>query len=135
MKAISTARCARVSYLNHNGVRDISEDIDMHDNRLKAYLHPSPFEHVATPCKDLAKIKRLNYKMATMDEYNEDLEIRCKRWGNFYGWDQYRKELENENRKNFVPNLPELSSITQKIQEEIFTDSRQIDSFPEGLVK
>lgn len=107
LKAISTARCARVSYLNHNGVRSIEDDIDMHDNKLKAYYHPSPFEHVATPCPEVGKIKSANMMYENLDTHN-DWQIRCKKWGNFYGWDQYRKELENENRQNFVPNLPEL---------------------------
>lgn len=47
-RRVSVARCARVSYLNHDGVRDIDED-----SRLYAKLltggHWSPFEHVATP--------------------------------------------------------------------------------------
>jgi len=44
---ISTGRCARVSYLTHDGRRDIGEDIALHD-RLAASGHWSPFEHVAT---------------------------------------------------------------------------------------
>jgi thymidylate synthase ThyX len=50
LQAISVARCARVSYNNHNGIRDIHSD-----HRLWVKLrsatppHSSPFEHVATP--------------------------------------------------------------------------------------
>jgi hypothetical protein len=44
---ISTARCARVSYLTHDGKRDISEDIRMFDETLWANGHWSPMEHPA----------------------------------------------------------------------------------------
>jgi len=43
---ISTARCARVSYLTHDGRRDEDADIALHD-RLLASGHMSPFEHAA----------------------------------------------------------------------------------------
>lgn len=48
---ISTARCARVSYLTHDGRRDNSEDVKMFDNKLIAADPPhwSPMEHVACP--------------------------------------------------------------------------------------
>lgn len=79
LKKISVGRCARVSYLTHDGKRDPQADIDLHDNRL---LHPSnpddpdhmsPFEHVA---------------MASPGEKS----------GNFTGWHQYRKDFPHENR-------------------------------------
>ena len=47
LRKISTGRCARVSYLTHDGRRDIAEDIALHDRLLKD-RHFSPFEHVAT---------------------------------------------------------------------------------------
>lgn len=43
---LSAARCARVSYLTHDGVRDPAKDIELHD-RLLAAGHMSPFEHPA----------------------------------------------------------------------------------------
>jgi thymidylate synthase ThyX len=47
---ISIARCARVSYLTHDGKRDISEDLKLYDRLASADPpHHSPFEHVATP--------------------------------------------------------------------------------------
>lgn len=67
-KRLSVARCARVSYLNHDGTRDLRKDFDLHD-RLKASLHPSPFEHVATAA------------------------TQSHRSGPFTGWKQYRKEI------------------------------------------
>lgn len=76
-KAISTGRCARVSYLTHDGVRDIQADIDLHD-RLKGTGDPnepghwSPFEHIA---------EALNGPEQS---------------GNFTGWRQYRKSFARE---------------------------------------
>ncbi|HEY5427113.1 MAG TPA: FAD-dependent thymidylate synthase [Candidatus Tumulicola sp.] len=68
-KKISAARCARVSYLTHDGKREIEKDLDLYD-RLKADRHLSPFEHVATP--------------ATDTQFH----------ANFRGWVQMRREIE-----------------------------------------
>lgn len=69
LKNISAARCARVSYLTHDGTRDIAKDIELCE-RLRAERHLSPFEHVATPSGD-----------ATFQ-------------ANFRGWIQMRKAIE-----------------------------------------
>jgi thymidylate synthase ThyX len=50
-KRISAARCARVSYLTHDGTREIAKDLELYE-RLKVDRHLSPFEHVATPADD-----------------------------------------------------------------------------------
>jgi len=69
---LSVARCARVSYLTHDGVRDVKKDIELHD-RLIEDKHWSPFEHVATA--------------TPFPGYG----------GNFGdGWFQYRKTFEEE---------------------------------------
>lgn len=48
--AISVARCARVSYLTHDGVRDQKEDLNLYRRLITANPpHFSPMEHVATP--------------------------------------------------------------------------------------
>lgn len=53
VKKISVARCARVSYLTHDGKRDLSKDIDLYDKLMSANpKHYSPLEHVATPSHD-----------------------------------------------------------------------------------
>lgn len=70
---ISIARCARVSYLTHDGRRDLDADITLYD-RLYSSGHMSPFEHVATPL-----------------HWGEKFS------GNFRGWEQYRKRMPNEN--------------------------------------
>lgn len=69
---ISVARCARVSYLTHNGTRDIAKDLDLYE-RLLRDGHMSPFEHVAQP-----------YAYAS------------SRSGNFAGWKQHRKTIPRE---------------------------------------
>lgn len=51
-KKVSTARCARVSYLTHEGLRDLNEDVSMFQRLMGADpKHDSPPEHVATPAK------------------------------------------------------------------------------------
>lgn len=48
---ICVGRCARVSYLTHDGKRAPEKDIELHD-RLTKNGHWSPFEHVCTFEKD-----------------------------------------------------------------------------------
>lgn len=46
--AVSVGKCARVSYLTHDGKRDETKDIALHDQLLNAVPpHASPFEHCA----------------------------------------------------------------------------------------
>ena len=68
-RRISAARCARVSYLTHEGTRAIERDLELYE-RLRGDRHLSPFEHVATPAQDEAF------------------------HGNFRGWLQMRREIE-----------------------------------------
>lgn len=48
-KAVSSARCARVSYLTQDGKSDPAADIALHDKLLEAG-HMSPFDHPAQCC-------------------------------------------------------------------------------------
>ena len=49
-KKVSAARCARVSYLTHDGTRDVSKDLELYERLVTARPgHWSPLEHVATP--------------------------------------------------------------------------------------
>lgn len=66
-KLVSVARCARVSYLTHDGTRDVQADLDLAE-RLRTNGHFSPFEHVAHVCEG--------------------------RNGNFSGWRQIRWYVE-----------------------------------------
>ena len=57
---VASARCARVSYLNHDGSNpDIQKDLDL-ATKLKDAHHASPFEHVARPwdLRDLPGVVR-----------------------------------------------------------------------------
>ena len=76
LKKISVGRCARVSYLTHDGVRDPSQDIKLHD-QLRTSGHMSPFEHVARPMTP-GEIEDNPYS------------------GNFTRWHQYRKDIPHE---------------------------------------
>jgi hypothetical protein len=50
LKQISVARCARVSYLTHDGVRDPQVDLGLYEKLVTADPpHWAPLEHVATP--------------------------------------------------------------------------------------
>ncbi len=68
---VSAGRCARVSYLTHDGRRDPAEDVKL-ANRLQADGHMSPFEHPAQAIE------------------------RPDRHGNFVGWFQLRKTFPGE---------------------------------------
>jgi thymidylate synthase ThyX len=68
---VSAGRCARVSYLTHDGRRDLQADLELHDRLLESG-HMSPLEHPARP-----------------EQGGE--------WcGNFRGWRSYRKEIGGE---------------------------------------
>jgi thymidylate synthase ThyX len=108
LQQISVARCARVSYDQHDGNRALSKDVELYE-RLTGGMHASPFEHVATPCTHVKTLEYANSKLASTYITSDDLEVRCKLTGNFgHGWHQYRKFFEWENRTGFVPNHPEL---------------------------
>jgi thymidylate synthase ThyX len=79
---MSVARCARVSYLNHQGKKpSISEDFSLY-NRLVGSdpKHSSPAEHCASPMF-----------LGSCQKFT----------GNFNGWIQFRKLIINENITKF----------------------------------
>lgn len=83
-RKVSAGRCARVSYLTHEGRRDVEADVRLFE-RLASGGHMSPLEHVATP---------------------DD----SRQWfGNFRGWKQYRKFFPNE--ENYADILRAKSEI------------------------
>lgn len=73
----SVARCARVSYLTHDGKEpDLESDKALALKLIGSHpLHASPAEHQAWP-----------------DDRRESRSM----WGNFTGWIQYRKTLPGE---------------------------------------
>jgi len=106
---ISVGRCARVSYLTHDGKRDPQADVGLCD-RLLSSGHMSPFEHVARPMteeeRDLFKQKkvrwdgkqwawvgaRMHEERAGAFEIGEYTHF----LGNVQGWVQYRKLIPHE---------------------------------------
>lgn len=78
-KKVSAARCCRVSYLKHDGTNStIEEDIALCDRLAGAKpIHASPFEHQATP-----------------DLFNGESFMSESLHGNFVGWIQNRKLIE-----------------------------------------
>jgi hypothetical protein len=75
-KKIAVARSARVSYLTHDGKRNIEKDLELYDRLIggSGTGHWSPFEHVAIACAE---------KISS---------------GNFDGFIQFRKLFDNENQ-------------------------------------
>lgn len=76
----SAARCARVSYLNHDGTPStVEQDLELYQRLMgQLPIHASPAEHQAISVRDP------NYQS-----------------GNFRGWIQYRKTISNENIVKF----------------------------------
>ena len=79
LRKVSVGRCARVSYLTHDGKRSLDKDVELYDRLLAGAasgrpMHISPLEHVA---------------MAL------DISTRS---GNFFGFQQFRKLLEGEHK-------------------------------------
>lgn len=77
---MSVARCARVSYLNHEGKEpSLEEDLKLYDRLLgQLPIHASPAEHQA-------QVNFLSMRSGNLGE----------------GWIQYRKTLEGENIEQF----------------------------------
>lgn len=88
IRKISVGRCARVSYLTHDGVREPGLDIEL-AGKMLGNGHMSPFEHAAMAM--------------TADEWDAYATELAVGWvndripvGNFWGWGQLRKLLPNE---------------------------------------
>jgi thymidylate synthase ThyX len=74
---VSAARCARVSYMTHDGKRDVSKDLQLYDRLASADPgHWSPLEHVA----------RARGK--------DRLDAGRPQRGNLSGWHQLRHDVE-----------------------------------------
>lgn len=87
LRKASVARCARTSYMTHEGTPPVlHKDIALHDKLVASRpIHASPAEHQATP-----------------DTYYKPTDETPKVWscaaehGNFVGWIQYRKRIEHQ---------------------------------------
>lgn len=89
---IATARCARTSYMNHEGKDDYDADIRLHDDLLVSEpLHASPAEHCA---QTMSKEERKLYKKVYE---GEEGKIKERGWcRNYRGFKQYRVMLKND---------------------------------------
>lgn len=115
-KRVSVGRCARVSYLTHEGKRDLREDLKLADKLLSGWksgnpIHASPAESVAMaldyetvpvlvpePLGPVDLTLRLDgqYEDRAGKVYQIVFERRVPRWGNFSGFRQFRKFLPGE---------------------------------------
>mgnify|MGYP003552164363 CR=1 FL=1 len=104
---IATARCARVSYLTHEGKEDYEADIRLYDFLIE-YMHMSPNEHCCVAMTDAEYFSFIKGKIDINDIPNDD-DIRKGRvdWAayrpnkvfgwcnNIRGFIQHRWEIEN----------------------------------------
>ena len=90
---ISAARCARVSYLTHDGKRDLAADLALYDRLVGADpWHASPLEHPATPWS-----VNVRHEVASFVDVTGTWQMTrpaLPRYGNFVGWRQLRFEIE-----------------------------------------
>lgn len=124
---ISVGRCARVSYLTHDGKRDLAEDQKLHDRLMvQQPLHASPAEHVAKALdfpewfkrnrppgrETLADFQLFYHEWDSNSAASADNPIelqmlarmlRQMQSGNFMGFRQYRKMLPNEHIGGRMP--------------------------------
>lgn len=85
---VSVARCARVSFLTHDGRQTtVEEDMALYEKLVGGVpLHASPAEHQGTP--DMAYPNPHNDPMVSYENPDQH--------GNFTGWIQFRKLLEEK---------------------------------------
>jgi thymidylate synthase ThyX len=97
---LSTARCARVSYAPFDGNASPEKEIERYFNLVGSTpIHASPTEHQATP--DIMVVKAGNPHFGRKDwEFPE-------KHGNFFGWKQHRKFIDN----NYIPDSWENISL------------------------
>lgn len=104
---ISVGRCARVSYLTHEGKRDLQADVDMGTKKLAPVGHMAPLEHACRPMDDF------EYNTFKQAKWEWNLSQRKWTWdgktfnhflGNVQGWVQLRKLIPNEHDFGLLTN-------------------------------
>ena len=103
-RMISAARCARVSYLTHDGRRDHEADTALY-RQLVEHGHMSPLEHVARPFTQ-GEIWMSNQMAAAAHQAGtaknvgslviDQMAAGAAFVGNFKGWIQLRKTIAGE---------------------------------------
>ncbi|CAD2070460.1 putative thymidylate synthase [Escherichia phage Paula] len=105
-KAISASCCAQVSYRKLNDTKD--KALDIYSRLLSGQkVHASPFEHQATPMKemDLSGLKQQKGGInippfpTSWEEGITHMDRKHRLWsGNFCGWIQHRQLLTNHTK-------------------------------------
>ncbi|MBH2007077.1 FAD-dependent thymidylate synthase [Candidatus Saccharibacteria bacterium] len=88
---VSSGRSARVSYLTHDGRRDLGADIGLYE-RLVTGGHMSPLEHVATPAGFEKQMDSIGQEYVSAKTAISPRPF----FGNFHGWKQLRKFVPDE---------------------------------------
>lgn len=96
-RKVVIGRCARVSYLTHDGKRDPGADISLVDERLTPSGHMSPLEHSARPAQagDIGRAEAVVGPVVS-PRRGEVIAPSDVWFGNFRGWVQYRKLIPGE---------------------------------------
>jgi thymidylate synthase ThyX len=104
---VSVGRCARVSYLTHDGRRDPCADIGLY-NQLRTSGHLSPFEHVARPFSpsdwSLTRTVR-DVLTGNTSPFANHIRDHVEYCGNLRGWRSHRYDIPNQDDfgRTFVP--------------------------------
>lgn len=94
-KKVSAGRCARVSYLTHDGRRDPQADVELCE-KLAAAGHMSPLEHVARPVTRVDVEQKVENIPGVYGIDQLDLDPSTMFFGNLRGWTSYRQEIPFE---------------------------------------
>ncbi|MBO6509733.1 MAG: FAD-dependent thymidylate synthase [Roseibium sp.] len=90
-KKLSVARCARISYKPFDGNASVEAEMERYERLVVSQpLHASPAEHQASPDTETRIPSRRLWTKSDVAWTNPHLQ------GNFRGWIQYRKTLDNE---------------------------------------
>jgi thymidylate synthase ThyX len=93
----SVARCARVSYMNHDNTEpNIDKDLELADMLLENG-HMTPFEHQATPMRPGCLSANQPIILSYFENGITHIDVKGNRWSaNFRGWVQNRQLPTNE---------------------------------------
>lgn len=98
---VCVGRCCRVSYLTHDGKRDPRADVDLCEKLLKSG-HMSPFEHAARPMTLNDAQEIVMHQLKTCGTFPPSVDPKNVFCGNFRGWVQARKHIQDEHNFSLV---------------------------------
>jgi hypothetical protein len=94
---VSAGRCARVSYLTHDGKKDFHADVEL-ATKLQKSGHVSPWEHPARPMNQWECKEKYGRQGKYVGDNRDPSQNFC---ANFRGWVQMRKLFVGEDV--FIP--------------------------------